>query len=281
MATTTNKGYTAQATGDNVDTWGDVLNNEALQFIDDNLGGVVSLSLTNSNVVLSASQSRALVVRCNGTLSANVSVETVASGFTLVENNTSGAFTLTFGNSLNKVTIPQGTSAVVATNPTGGVGTRKIADNAAEFASGTKLTFHQAAAPTGWVADTNPALNHAIRIVPAGSGGGSGGSVPFTSAFVSQAVAGTVQNTQLSISQIPSHRHFSFNVDTSSASPLNAAQFPARLKNDSYNMAGTATDATVGMTSSQGGDQAHNHGFTGTAINLAVSYLTLILCTKS
>ena len=71
--------------------------------------------------------------------------------------------------------------------------------------SGTVMAFFQAAAPTGWTQVTTH-NNKALRVV-SGAGGGSGGSVAFTTAFASQAVSGTVGNTTLTSSQIPSHDH--------------------------------------------------------------------------
>ncbi|OYW78885.1 MAG: hypothetical protein B7Z19_06350, partial [Polynucleobacter sp. 32-46-5] len=73
-----------------------------------------------------------------------------------------------------------------------------------EFASGTALLFNQTSAPTGWtkVTTNNDA---ALRVVSGTVG--TGGSVAFTTAFTSQSVSGTVGDTTLSGSQIPSHDH--------------------------------------------------------------------------
>lgn len=65
------------------------------------------------------------------------------------------------------------------------------------FASGTKILFYQASAPTGWTA---VAVNdRALRVVTAGTTGGTtGGSVAFSTAFSSQAVSGTIAGTAIS-----------------------------------------------------------------------------------
>jgi hypothetical protein len=74
-------------------------------------------------------------------------------------------------------------------------------------------TFYQAAAPTGWTQNTTQ-NNKALRIV-SGSGGGSGGSVDFTTAFpnspkpysASATITGTTGNTTLTVAQLPVHNH--------------------------------------------------------------------------
>lgn len=279
MVNTPNKGYNAQTTGTNPNTWGDVLNDEALAYIDLNLGGIVSKGLTSSNVTLSASESRNLICRLTGNISANIVVTTVALGMTLVENATTGAFTVSFGLAGTEVEIPQGTSAVVATSAGN---SRIVADNKPEFPSGTTMLFRQAAAPTGWTGDAT-AWNHAIRMVAAGSGGGTGGSVAFTTAFASQAVSGTVLNTTLNTAQIPAHSH-SLRTDVTYASDGSgpAGNSPGFVMIDSAGNWNPGHFSSISeCIADAGSGGAHNHGFTGNAINLAVQYANCIFATKN
>lgn len=163
------------------------------------------------------------------------------------------------------------------------------------FPSGTKMLFAQTAAPTGWTKDTTH-NNKALRVVSGTAG--SGGTVAFTTAFASQAVAGTVGsttatnqettaggtvgNTTLTINQMPSHVHGY--VPPTTAAAVGAASGT-----------GSSTGA-IGYTGSAGGGGAHNHSFTGTshnhtqnahthtftgtAIDLAVQYVDVIIATK-
>lgn len=146
-------------------------------------------------------------------------------------------------------------------------GTRfQVSNNTRDIPGGTVLAFFQAFAPIGWtqIATHN---NKAMRIV-SGAGGGSGGSVAFTTAFVSQAVSGTVGNTTLNSSQVPYHDHtFPLNDNETGADPV------ATRGNGAY--------VANGTTSGFGGGGAHNHTFTGTAINLAVQYIDMILASKN
>lgn len=149
------------------------------------------------------------------------------------------------------------------------------------FTSGTKMIFANSSPPTGWTQDITK-NNYAMRVV-SGTGGGTGGSVGFTSAFTSQAVSGTVNTgglsvggTALSESQIPSHFH---NVPGGHGYVITGGgPFAAG--------AGSGNFSYVTSTANTGGGQAHTHPlsgsatFSGTAINLAVQYVDMILATK-
>ena len=143
--------------------------------------------------------------------------------------------------------------------------------------SGTVTNFFQASAPTGWTKLTAND-NASIRIV-SGTGGGTGGSVNFTSAFASQPVGGTTDGTTLSLSQIPSHNHSgvppAYTIPTGPSATVvsvGSAQGSGTL---------TATPNQSFAVASGGSSGSHNHTFTGTAINLAVKYLDNIMCSKN
>ena len=133
--------------------------------------------------------------------------------------------------------------------------------------TGTKMLFQQTAAPTGWTKDTSHD-NKALRVV---SGTAStGGSVAFTTAFASQAVSGSVGDTTLTTAQIPSHNHSGSwgNLFITQGTPSTPVI---------QTIPGGSNSFTVSNT---GSGNAHSHSFTGTAINLAVSYVDLIIATK-
>lgn len=133
--------------------------------------------------------------------------------------------------------------------------------------SGTVMAFFQAAAPVGWTQVTTH-HNKAMRIV-GGTGGGSGGSVAFTSAFALQAVTGSNSATTLTAAQIPWHTH--------GLSVYNAAGAGANPSGGS----GGSVQGTPSTDGGTGGGGSHNHAFTGTAINLAVQYIDMILASKN
>jgi len=130
--------------------------------------------------------------------------------------------------------------------------------------TGTAMLFAQTSAPTGWTKSTTHD-NKALRVVSGAAS--SGGSVAFTTAFASQAVAGTVGDTTLTIAQIPSHTHTYVNGTTSAYRP-------------DGNTGPDAYFGALGTTNATGGGGSHTHTFTGTAINLAVQYVDVIIATK-
>ena len=202
--------------------------------------------------------------------------------------------------------------AYPASNPNG-----YITNGAATaFPAGTVMLFAQTAAPTGWTKLTTHD-NKALRVVSGTAS--SGGTVAFTTAFASQAVngsianttaggsvsvSGSVGNTTLSESQIPAHRHFVLRNEYSNQ----ANQYTITVYSNNffagagaggfeyYTGNGHTSDANAGNTSASGGNGAHNHGFsgsgsftgtahnhtfTGTAINMAVQYVDVILASKA
>lgn len=135
------------------------------------------------------------------------------------------------------------------------------------LASGTAMIFNQTSAPTGWTKVTTH-NDKALRIVSGAVG--TGGSVAFSTAFASQSVSGTVGSTTLSTSQMPSHSHI--------ATAWEGSFGPTGSGRLYYSRNGDLTYQPIG-TDSVGGGGSHNHSFTGTAINLAVSYVDVIIAT--
>jgi hypothetical protein len=157
------------------------------------------------------------------------------------------------------------TSAAISTKP---------------FVTGTSMLFRQTAAPTGWTKVTTY-NDYALRIV---SGAAStGGSVAFTTAFASQTPAGSVSvntsglsagATTLTTAQIPSHAH---------------SQQPTTSGGDLGTFVAFANSgggySSANNTGSAGSGGSHTHtvsgsatgSFTGTAINLAVQYVDVII----
>ena len=147
--------------------------------------------------------------------------------------------------------------------------------------SGTRMVFHQTAAPVGWTKDTT-LNNRALRIVSGAAG--SGGTVDFTSAFTARTptgtvattgtttaagtvsttgtttAAGTVGMTALTEAQIPPHVH--------TITTATGADGGVRVGRD-------VAEGTSTATSSTGGGQGHNHPFTGSSAPIsATSTLT-------
>ena len=143
-----------------------------------------------------------------------------------------------------------------------------------DIPSGSAMVFFQAAAPSGWTKSTAN-TDKALRVT-SGSGGGTGGSVAFETAFASKSVGGNIAGnagaTTLQTAQIPGHTH------TVGLTGDNK-QSGNRVANSTQGGPGTTT------TSSTGGGGSHTHAvgnlaFTGTAIDLDVKFVDVILASK-
>lgn len=131
-----------------------------------------------------------------------------------------------------------------------------------DFDTGTRMPFNQTAAPTGWVKDTTAALdNTAMRIVTGTVG--SGGSVPFTTAFASTVTGGH----SLIKSEIPPHVH-SFQSLSYNGTPTSGTWYINSIGDQLFRNTGDgAADGLQGLP--------HTH-----TLALAVKYNDFILATK-
>lgn len=183
------------------------------------------------------------------------------------------AVTLTGTQTLTNKTIALGSNTVSGTFAEFNAACTD-ADFAFAFPSGTAMLFAQTAAPTGWTKSTTH-NDKALRVVSGTAS--SGGSVAFATAFASKTPAGTISGTvtvgatTLSTAEMPAHTH------TTTSSEAGGG---------SGNINSTAsTDGTV-TSGSTGGGGSHTHTgsmsatFSGTAINFAVQYVDVIICTK-
>lgn len=189
-----------------------------------------------------------------------------------------------------KASFPNISGAMTATHTVlNGIDARVTAlEGALIAASGTKMLFQQSAAPTGWTKDTTH-NDKAIRVVTGTAS--SGGSVDFTTAFASQTPAGTIANSvsgstadhTLTASEIPAHSHSLGSNARVQIGPDNGTAYAGKTTSNFY----AAT--TYSTANNTGGGGAHSHSvgslavsstFTGTAIDLSVNYVDVIIATK-
>ena len=169
------------------------------------------------------------------------------------------------------------------------------------FATGTRLSFNQAAAPTGWVKEIDPKYNGATIRFTTGDTVGTGGTQIFEEAFKTHAVGvsvtGNVGSTTLSEAQMPSHRHgllshswsmYSYQAYglESNSGYLGVAGGNMKSTNGSF-VEKSVSSGNPGayFMNTKGASESHTHSWTcesGTAnINLAVKYVDCIICEKS
>jgi hypothetical protein len=271
-----NLGIELIGTGEQSGTWGVTTNSNLGTLLEQSIAGYVTQAVTDGSPTVltipngATGVARNMYLELTGALTAARVVEVPTNKkLYFIFNNTTGAFTITFANAGGGTTfaIPQGEKRIIYSDGTNIRESVTLPTVPAAFASGTAMLFVQTSAPTGWTKSTTHD-NKALRIV---SGAAStGGSVAFTTAFTSQAVAGTVGSTVLTTSQIPSHSHTTLsdvaNCDGGGLGVITS-------------ISGTSGSRS-GVTAVEGGGLGHTHTFTGTAINLAVSYVDVIIATK-
>jgi hypothetical protein len=187
------------------------------------------------------------------------STQTLTNKTLAISSNT---FTGTFAaaNGGTGLSAPGTNGNVLTSNGTAWVSSAPAAGGTT-IPSGTVMLFAQTAAPTGFTKVTTH-NDKALRVVSGAAS--SGGSVAFTTAFASQTPAGTVGSTTLTTTQMPAHTH-------TKGSTYGSPNFSPGC---------SPAYSDGGNTGSAGSGGSHNHTFTGTAINLAVQYVDIILATK-
>lgn len=155
-------------------------------------------------------------------------------------------------------------------------------------AKNARMVFYQSSAPTGWTVVN--ITDHVIRVVT-GTGGGSGGTLNFSSSLIdySQNVdvpitftGLTVGNTTLSTPQIPPHGH-----NLNGGGTRNNV-YPATPRS-SFAIVSTANGTTGGVSSPEGIGQAHTHPITYTnasspttlSAQMNVRYSDVLICNRT
>ncbi len=152
------------------------------------------------------------------------------------------------GDSTNRAASTAFVTAAIAAVPSGPV----------YIPSGSVLLFFQASAPTGYtqVVTQN---DKALRIV-SGSGGGTGGSSPFTTVFAQSATGAHTLTT----TEMPSHTHSISAFIPGCCGGLALAATGSGVTPESFN------------TGSNGSGGSHTH-----TMDIRVQYIDVIICSRN
>ena len=169
--------------------------------------------------------------------------------------------------------------------------------------SGTRMLFQQTTAPSGWTKDTS---NNNIALRVTSGSVSSGGTLSFTEAFNSaRTIDGTVGGTAITNAQMPSHNHgvndpqHNHGVNdpghahtvTAAREEGNKAENDEKDKDFATDDTRTTSSQTTGISiqnkrtnisiQNKGGGQTHDHPFTGTDLDMDVTYVDVIIAQKN
>ena len=148
MPTTIYKGYSVPTTGTESGTWGTDLNTNTFAVIDTNLGGITTITVSNVNVTLTATQAQNMIIRIVGALTGSLIVVIPAVGLFAVQNATTGAAPIYVGGSAGSMQfLPQGMSTMVEIDSVNGA---SIAGQRTSTV-GMVAPFVGQTVPSGWL----------------------------------------------------------------------------------------------------------------------------------
>ena len=169
-----------------------------------------------------------------------------------------------------------------ATGAQGHQGRQGSTGVAGSMPSGTRMLFNQTNPPTGWTKDTS-STNRALRLVSGSVG--TGGANTFTgklNSSVSTSGGAVVQHT-LTVSQIPSHRHWISGApkDDNNWSTAQSNSQEHGLYCDAGSYSASDQNRSYGRNCAYaGGGASHPHGFTQATFNLNLAYTDVIIAQK-
>lgn len=209
-----------------------------------------------------------------GGSSGSVTVNLTASP-NITSLNVGGSEVVSSSRALKNIASVDATTAAAIT--AGGVG--------GSIPSGTRMLFQQTSAPTGWTKDTTH-NNKALRVVNGTAG--SGGSVAFTTAFANKTTSGSIGNTSaggtvaghtLTTAETPSHSHY-LNGNGNMSGGFSYGRIVSTGGVAYYTSYTTNSIGSNGSHSHGFTGASHNHSFSGSAIDLRVQYVDLIIASK-
>jgi len=145
---TTNKAIEKPGYNDYINSWNVPVNSD-MDIVDACFAGTYSIALTNSNVTLTQANCQVMRVRLTGALSANVTIffPSGISGFFVVQNATSNAYTVTLASVGGGTSVLSGQSQSTAIF-TDGTNVFYADDTRLQLTAGTGISISSGTSPT-------------------------------------------------------------------------------------------------------------------------------------
>lgn len=207
---------------------------------------------------------------------------TLGDGFMCMVRADSGGVTIDPGQNINGAStleVPNGYTAIVWCDGAeffAALIHHAIPSTVPAFPAGTKMVFHQTAAPAGWTKLTNTQYDNATLRMTAGTVG-TGGADAFSTVF---GTGKTTAGHTLTSAQIPWHTHTV--IDPGHSHPYRQRENGADFRAGGGSPIGVTTDGTTGVSQtgitlgSTGGGGSHSHGMT-----MDIKYVDVIVAEKA
>lgn len=260
---TTNKGYPQPTVGGSANQWGTLLNQQS-SIIDANMGGEASVSVAgSSDVTATSTQAQNLVQLLTGALTGNISyILPAAGGFYIINNQTSGAYTVTVITSAGASTgtiVPQGQSMMVwsdGTNIYPANGTQATPTAAPPVGSG--MQYWGSSAPAGWIFAYGQSLGQSTcsqlyAVIGQTYGTGAGGST-----FSAPDMRGRVAIALDNLGGTAANRITSA-VSGITGTTLGATGGSQNAQADTITLNGSVTASSASSATSTVNDPGHSH----------------------
>ena len=294
--------------GEQSGTWGTTTNNNLGTLLEQSIAGVQAITMVNANYTLTSfngvtDEARKAVLVVGGTNGAIRDIITpLAVKSYIIKNNTVGGFAINiraatgasvsipngvtsavycdgvdFQLALTQTLIAAGTGISIAT-----VGATSTITNTSNFVSGTRLSFAQITAPTGWTQDTTDlATNRMLRVINTTTGvpgssavGGSASpilnnTVPsHTHTFTGDALPGHTHTDS-------GHSHSDPGVQVTRGSPAGTTSFQEWVGSHS-----TGSNSPLGLSTTSAGTPTGTNAINAGAVDWAPRYVDMIICSK-